>query len=472
MIDNLCVEEQVPNTGNKNTWIYLQQPVAWLKDDDGSETLQVFIDNVPVGVQLKDDTHTFTATAGNTSVNVTNWALGDLSVKGPTGYFGNFEMTARAVSTDVATGNTATKTRALRVHLLNQTSPIVLDLDGNGIQTVALDDTTGSFDLLNTGTPVRSGWISRGDAFLAVDVNRNGVIDDRSELFGGDVGAGFAKLAMYDSNGDHVVDKRDARFKDLRVWQDLNGNHRTDKGELKTLAKAGVKSLDVGYEVREEWQNGNQLIERGHATRTNGSRIEMSDVYFPTAAAESLGAAMGPAWKEPKNKAARIIVQSALRNEFDSVNSNRLLERMLNSFATASSATADMKLPTSPLLKTAQAVHSGGDGTGSSPKPQPQVDTDTKQDGDPPASSPKTPPTVSTKDAGAGSRSSPKVDPRTLLEPTIDWRAKQFTDAIPDSLLPAPSREEEWLGDMLGVKRARKADLGKLTGLNIRLPHR
>jgi hypothetical protein len=90
--------------------------------------------------------------------------------------------------------------------------PIVLDLNGDGVQTLALGATTGTFDLMNTGTAVRSGWISADDGFLAMDTNGNGVIDDRSELFGGAVGEGVAKLAQLDTNRDGVVDARDPSF--------------------------------------------------------------------------------------------------------------------------------------------------------------------------------------------------------------------------------------------------------------------
>ena len=38
--------------------------------------------------------------------------------------------------------------------------------------------------------------------FLAIDRNGNGLIDDRSELFGGAVGEGFGTLASFDSNAD------------------------------------------------------------------------------------------------------------------------------------------------------------------------------------------------------------------------------------------------------------------------------
>ena len=160
-------------------------------------------------------------------------------------------------------------------------SPIVLDLDGNGIQTKALIDAGGKFDLLGTGHAVKSGWISSGDGFLAVDANHNGRIDGVSELFGSaERGVGFAKLASFDSNGDGLVDAKDAGFSELSIWQDANGNHQTDAGELHTLAEMGIASLKTGYTNLDVTQLGNLLGEASTATRADGSSIDMVDVYF------------------------------------------------------------------------------------------------------------------------------------------------------------------------------------------------
>ncbi len=129
-------------------------------------------------------------------------------------------------------------------------TPLVIDLDGNGIHTVARVEGGPTFDLFGNGHAVASGWIGRGDGFLAVDRNGNGRIDDIGELFGGTArGAGFARLADYDSNGDGVVDASDAAFGELRIWRDDNGNHVTDDGELTTLAQAGVASLGVATSI-------------------------------------------------------------------------------------------------------------------------------------------------------------------------------------------------------------------------------
>ncbi len=167
-------------------------------------------------------------------------------------------------------------------------TPIVIDLNGDGIQTVSRANSTGAFDLLGTGRAIASGWLSGEDGFLAWDRNGNGRIDDISELFGGNnKGDGYAKLAAFDSNGDGVVDANDAAFADLRIWKDVNGNHQTDAGELLTLDEAGVASLSLAYQAVPLLDgNGNLHLERGSATMADGTEVDMTDVYFGISAAD------------------------------------------------------------------------------------------------------------------------------------------------------------------------------------------
>ncbi|MDD3328251.1 MAG: SdrD B-like domain-containing protein, partial [Zoogloea sp.] len=167
--------------------------------------------------------------------------------------------------------------------------PIVIDLDGNGIQTVSRENANGTFDLLGTGVAVKSGWLSGGDGFLAIDSNGNGRIDDVSELFGGNaVGQGFAKLSAFDSNGDGLVDRNDAAFGELKIWVDANGNHQTDAGELMGLTDAGVASLNLSYfALPAVDEQGNLHLERSVATLADGRAVDMTDVYFNVDAQEA-----------------------------------------------------------------------------------------------------------------------------------------------------------------------------------------
>lgn len=161
-------------------------------------------------------------------------------------------------------------------------SPISFDLNGDGVQTISIDQGV-KFDMLNTGAAVNTGWLSGDDGFLAIDNNGDGLISSRAELFGGLVGDGFAKLASFDSNGDGLVNESDDLFSDLRLWQDSNENGVTDSGELVSLTTAGITDLVTAYaDVFSTDAAGNVHGEHSAAKR-NGSTIDMVDVYFQVA---------------------------------------------------------------------------------------------------------------------------------------------------------------------------------------------
>ena len=182
---------------------------ANLTDSDGSESLSLAIQSIPVGAKLTDGTNSFTATTGNTTASLTGWNLNTLKVQPTVTQTASFTLTLVATATESITGTTASTATPIVVNLGTLlVSPIVLDLNGDGIKTTKLGETIGKFDLLNNGTPVESGWLSSEDGFLAIDRNVNGKIDSRAELFGGEVGEGFASLASLDSNGDPLVSQR------------------------------------------------------------------------------------------------------------------------------------------------------------------------------------------------------------------------------------------------------------------------
>ena len=161
-------------------------------------------------------------------------------------------------------------------------TPIAIDLNGDGVQTVSRENSSGKFDLFGNGNAIDSGWLSSDDGFLAVDNNANGKIDDISELFGGtSKGTGFAKLADFDSNDDGFVNADDSDFSSLLIWQDKNGNHQSDDGELFSLIDAGVSELVVGHtDLPFMDAQGNLHFERSSATLVTGQSVDMTDVYF------------------------------------------------------------------------------------------------------------------------------------------------------------------------------------------------
>ena len=62
-------------------------------------------------------------------------------------------------------------------------SPIILDLNGDGVTTVNVDEGV-YFDHGGDRFAEKTGWVSSEDALLTWDRNGNGIIDDGGELFG------------------------------------------------------------------------------------------------------------------------------------------------------------------------------------------------------------------------------------------------------------------------------------------------
>lgn len=65
----------------------------------------------------------------------------------------------------------------------NTASPLVLDLDGDGVETIGTVNGV-YFDHDNNGFAEDTGWIGKDDGLLVRDINGNGQIDNGTELFG------------------------------------------------------------------------------------------------------------------------------------------------------------------------------------------------------------------------------------------------------------------------------------------------
>lgn len=165
--------------------------------------------------------------------------------------------------------------------------PIVLDLDGDGIETVGFASGV-HFDHDGNGFAELTGWVAPDDGLLVFDRSGNGDIDNGSELFGnyslvGNETAqnGFVALGLLDSNKDNNVTAADRDFSKLRVWRDADSDGVVDSGELMTLAQAGIKSLSTSYaEGTAVDKNGNKHLQIGKFTTTDGKTREMTDVWF------------------------------------------------------------------------------------------------------------------------------------------------------------------------------------------------
>ncbi len=119
MLDNIKMAETLDGaaSGTEDAAIDLPGISASLTDLDGSETLAVTISALPEGAVLTDGNNTFTATSGNTSVDVSNWDLDSVSVTPPSSFTGTMTLAVNATSTESEGGATSTVTAQLPVHV-------------------------------------------------------------------------------------------------------------------------------------------------------------------------------------------------------------------------------------------------------------------------------------------------------------------------------------------------------------------
>jgi hypothetical protein len=189
---------------------------------------------------------------------------------------------------------------------LNNQSPIIIDLENDDLNLTSLTDGV-QFDIEATGEPVHVAWTRErsDDAFLVLDRNGNGLIDDGAELFGNNTPQppvkrkraeknGFRALAVYDDpamggNGDDQITAADRIFDSLRLWKDLNHDGISQRRELVRLADEEVRGISLRYvRSKEVDQHGNAFRYRSHVTMDRHAfgpraRRQAVDVYLVAA---------------------------------------------------------------------------------------------------------------------------------------------------------------------------------------------
>jgi len=169
-------------------------------------------------------------------------------------------------------------------------SPIIIDTEGNGF-SLTNPGTGVNFDLDKDGVAERLSWTSANsdDAWLALDRNNNGSIDNGGELYGnftlqpdppaGEERNGFLALALHDTaesggNGDGKINQQDAVFNLLRLWRDTNHNGVSEPYELHTLSGLGVATLDLKYkESKRTDEHGNRFRYRAKVKDQHGAQV-------------------------------------------------------------------------------------------------------------------------------------------------------------------------------------------------------
>jgi hypothetical protein len=171
----------------------------------------------------------------------------------------------------------------------SSSSPIIIDVSGGGVRLSSPTDGV-PFDINADGVLRRVSWPwLNGGAWLVLDRNGNGTIDDGSELFGdhtpyGDAVApdGYTALSLFDVNQSGAITAVDPVYGYLRLWSDANRDGVSQPGELTSLASARVRSISLTTRLAarvDEW--GNLYRFRADVSFVNRPRVRDSfDVFL------------------------------------------------------------------------------------------------------------------------------------------------------------------------------------------------
>lgn len=149
------------------------------------------------------------------------------------------------------------------------TSPLILDLGGDGIPTTGVDEGV-LFDINGDGQLDRTAWTVAGedDAILYFDHNQNHQIDGGTELFGDATITptgerprhGFDALAWYDQpanggDGNGAITPADRVWGKLRLWIDRDHDGIMSRAESDALSARHVVQIDLLYVMLTAAQN-------------------------------------------------------------------------------------------------------------------------------------------------------------------------------------------------------------------------
>lgn len=153
------------------------------------------------------------------------------------------------------------------------------------------------FDLGGDGAAEQTAWTDRrGDeAFLFLDRNGNGMVDDGTELFGdatpqhaSPTPNGFLALAMFDDslsggNEDGRISAEDRVFPQLQLWKDRNHDGVSTPNELFWLSEFGLEWIDLSYERSTRADRyGNEFRYLAESGWADGSTRAVWNVFFVT----------------------------------------------------------------------------------------------------------------------------------------------------------------------------------------------
>jgi hypothetical protein len=174
--------------------------------------------------------------------------------------------------------------RIFKVVPCNVSDPLVIDLDGDGIEVSPIHRGV-NFDLYGMGSKQATAWPSADDGLLVLDRDESGAIENGLELFGNierGFADGFEQLALLDSDADGAITAADDQFADLRVWQDVDMNGVSTPAELHSLSDLGITAIPTRGNAMSLRSGTTRIPLAAEATTRTGTML-VGDAFFATA---------------------------------------------------------------------------------------------------------------------------------------------------------------------------------------------
>ena len=192
------------------------------------------------------------------------------------------------------------KTRVTIPDCIDTTCPVVIDTEHDGFEFGGEERRVAFAMWPYEGFQVQNWVVPRGDdAFLALDLNGNGAIDDGTELFGNGTllylenrlaENGFIAMAQYDrfalgGNEDGRLSPEDEVWPDLLMWLDRDADGVTDRGELTPVIDSDLIEISlITYETNHWDRNQNWWrfpgIAKSQTPEGKTRPIRILDIFF------------------------------------------------------------------------------------------------------------------------------------------------------------------------------------------------
>ncbi|WP_299083231.1 FG-GAP-like repeat-containing protein [uncultured Ruegeria sp.] len=179
-------------------------------------------------------------------------------------------------------GNSGRSGRNSGTGLSGEDRPIILDLDGNGVQITELSNSTVFVDSSGDGLQNLTAWAAAGNGVLFYDADGDGTISETREYVftewdptaTSDI---EALRSVFDANGDGVFDAND------EAWSDFKVLVTQPDGSLvaMTLDELGITSIDLTADATNiELPDGSVITGTTTFTKSDGSTGTVADTML------------------------------------------------------------------------------------------------------------------------------------------------------------------------------------------------